>query len=48
MAVGGDDAYTKTELSGQWWNQNAEDFLLENGIGREDLDKYEIQKVQNY
>lgn len=46
IAEEGDDAYTKTELSGEWWNQNARDFLLENGIAEEIIDKYEIQKVQ--
>ena len=48
IAEGGDDAYTKTELSGEWWNQNARDFFLENGIDKGDVDQYAIQKVPNY
>lgn len=48
IVEGGDDAYTKNEFSGQWWNENGKDLLIKSGILEKTVNQYPIQQVNEY
>lgn len=47
MAQDGEDAYTRNEF--EWnWNEDAKQFLLDNGLDDKTIGKYPIQEVKTY